>query len=373
MGSGLANIIARIRQRMKLRLRVLGSANSKSRCKHLCCREGVDKPPKPPKNRTNSTAAQNNGGLYNTKAHKLNLEVDSRLQMNKSVNFEKNTTVQKMDLSKDRDLDHYAKIGPRDYRKLHRLHDSVNKGPGVPLIPKKKISFPQKEKEKPQPLTPSHTFDNIKPNNAASSSCGSGWTEEFPSPSAMLVWEKNSTQTASSPIVNQSSDLLTFEEDFPELEIERLEKQNPAGFVDSKGEDLAYPIDEQDSMVDSSQELPAPLNLNKASPLKNVDRLFSSTESPRKMLTPPEKRKFTYEPEKGNTTDEGLHDAKRRRVSTQTGEEVLQASSTGENQASIPLPRPSPIIQKSGRPRPAWVDDFDPDFVADYADIVEFI
>ena len=59
--------------------------------------------------------------------------------------------------------------------------------------------------------------------------------------------------------------------------------------------------------------------------------------------------------------------AKKSKTNEGGNPELLELTSSG-----VPA-TDKHIIQKSGRPRPSWVDEFDPEFISEYADIVEFV
>lgn len=82
--------------------------------------------------------------------------------------------------------------------------------------------------------------------------------------------------------------------------------------------------------------------------------------------------KFSVSEEPIDPLESG-HKAKKRRVSTESDRHVFRASPVGESRSSLSSKPKSPILQASGRPRPAWVNQFDPEFIAEYADFAEFI
>lgn len=351
-----------------------------SRCKHLCCRDGVDKAPKPPKNIPPSEGL---GAEVKKPTPKLKEESTPRLQTKKPANSEKSGNIKMVDLSKDRDLDEYARNGPRDYRKLHRLHDSVNKGSAVPLIPSKKATFSYKDGDNPIVSSFASANKNIETNNEISSDYDGGWIDEFPSPSEIFGMEKKNMRTFSSTGQTRKLDPEDFD-DFSDLELELSEPKKLAHPDDYEGNDSANaPVRVLEDVKNRKDADKGPkciklssvekLNFEQPSCSTSDDRLFLSTSSPEKPLSLPEKRKSTYAAEAGNRLNEEVPVAKRRRVSMQPSGQDPDPSSIGETQALSVVQQPGPMIQKSGRPRPAWVNEFDPEFIAEYADFVEFV
>ena len=288
-----------------------------------------------------------------------------------------------MDLSNDRDLDDYARNGPRDYQKLHRLHDSVNKGPAVPLISSKKATFSYRDGKNRIVSSFAIANKNLTNNAETSSDYDGGWIDEFPSPSEILGIGKNCMGTVSTTAKTQKSDLQAVEDDISDLELELFETQKLAHPVNRGKSDIAdasasiiggvinhQEVDKkQEYIKQSSVKRP---NFDQSSLFTSDDGLFSSTLSPGKPLSPPGKRQSTHVAEAGNCLNEAPPVAKRRKVSMQPSGQVPD-SSIAEIQASPVVQQSGLMIQKSGRPRPAWVNDFDPEFIAEYADFVEFI
>lgn len=369
----------------------LNGANRQTSCKHLCCREGVDKAPKPPKHSTDSIALSKAETKNFKKAANSRFQNQPKLQVDKVAKFRKSVDIEKVDLSKSRDLDEYSKTAPGDYKKLHRLHKSVNKGPAAPIISTRQKPFSH-EKIEERSGSPC-AINYLKAPNRRSSDYDSAGIDEFPSPSAILCLDKKFAGTLSTTTSNQDSYVPAFEDDFSDVELEVLGKKQATAQDDHTRTGLAYAglrdyanvmsHDIRDKGSTRSEQLPilptAKSTFDEPSPFKS-DGLFFSTSNPEKVAPSLEKRKSRYkqETETFDTRNESM--AKRRKISKLVSEQVLQQSgrvlqpSTGGNDQDVtPAQAPGPILQKSGRPRPEWVDEFDPEFIAEYADVVEFI
>ena len=327
------------------------------------------------------------------KAANLRLENPSKLHTHKSSKFKKSGDIEKVDLSNVCDRDEYSKTAPWDYKKLHRLHKSVNKGPTVPIISSmKKKPFCQEKAEQPRSLRRAINYPEVQ--TRRSSDYDSTGMDEFPSPSAILRTDKKCAGTLSTTVLDQSSDVLAFEDDFSDRELKILGENKVAEQIDSANIGLADagipdPTDVMDH--DGRDEASACLEglpkfattkpaFDEMSLCKSDGPLFCATSSPEKIAPSPKKRKSTYAHETENlaTCNESL--TKRQKVSKMPSEQVLQPSgqvlrlpTAGQDQDIMPVQALGPIIQKSGRPRPDWVNEFDPEFIAEYADIVEFI
>jgi ATP-dependent DNA helicase HFM1/MER3 len=99
----------------------------KKTCKHMCCREGIDKPAKKPIKRKcaqdNETPAQ--PGSKNTTEKGKRTQTTLQLTASKR----KTSVIEELDMTQHEKKwkAEYAKSGPVEYRNLHRLHNSVQK------------------------------------------------------------------------------------------------------------------------------------------------------------------------------------------------------------------------------------------------------
>ncbi len=150
----------------------------------MCCRDGLDKPPKAPKkpagpsklstqqlNPTSSGAKLKQQSLSLTKGNKHN---------------DTSTDIETVDLANVRDRGDYAKVGPREYRKLDRLHSSVQKAAPLNALPQKpKFSYLKDSQPELSFLKKSNST-STKHQDPISSDYGSDWLEDMPSPSTLV-------------------------------------------------------------------------------------------------------------------------------------------------------------------------------------------
>lgn len=391
--NGSAIISARTRHRMTPGAISFSRANRESSCKHLCCREGVDKARKTPKHSTGPVPLSEKPETKKVKkAANLRLEIQPKLQVDKIAKARKGVVIEKVDLSKARDLDDYSKTAPWDYKKLHRLHESVNNGPAAPIISSRKKPFCHEKAEEPRSLSGATNYPEAQ--TRRSSDYDSAGMDEFPSPSAILCMGKSFAGTLSTTVVNQKLDVPGFEVDLSDLELETFGEKKVAehddrtstGLTDVGFGDAVDVMDHDGGDKESMRPdaLPILLTANptfdKTSPFSSDGRLFFTTSSPEKISSSPEKRKSTCAQEMDSFVRSNESMAKRLKVGKPPPDQVLQPLgrvlqplTAGKDQRIPPAQAPDPIIQKSGRPRPEWVNEFDPEFIAEYADVVEFI
>lgn len=377
MGNGNVTIGARIRQRMKRSFDILLRANRMYSCKHLCCREGVDKAPKAPKNRRVSLASSGQSGGHSCSlAPKLKAASNPRPKIDKRAKSDRKRGIETVDLSQGGDMDGYTKKGSFEYGKIHRLHESVCKGSSMPcsrIIP----SF--KRSEHFQAPSPSFNAEGSQVRTECSSDYDWNWMDELPSSSELLGREKNRAEASNKTKPSQTSDMLFLEEVFSDVELEasrsdisanRSLKPEKAASVQSSVNDFHQnEIHRSDYLEGQPALAPTASFKNQVSPLKSEISLSCSTTSPNEVTAPSTKRKILDLSETESTLQSGLL-TKKRKVSTQL---IEGPSAVDENEAPKAVGEPSQIIQRTGRPRPEWVNEFDPEFIAEFADVVEFI
>jgi ATP-dependent DNA helicase HFM1/MER3 len=99
----------------------------KSACKHMCCRDGVDKPPKKPAKR--SAPAEEAGSKATSKKDQTNgRKTQTKLQLTASKR-RSSADIEMLDLTQQekKRKTEYAKSGPKDFRNLHQLHRTIQK------------------------------------------------------------------------------------------------------------------------------------------------------------------------------------------------------------------------------------------------------
>ncbi|KAL8655597.1 MAG: hypothetical protein Q9226_002980 [Calogaya cf. arnoldii] len=350
----------------------------KKSCKHLCCHEGVDKPPKPPKK---STATNNSAEEPQTKAissgHPKHNNVQSKLHMGKSTPPNRGKGVETVDLAHKKDANEYAKVAPRAYRSLHQLHEKVNKDNRTPVLTNIKPSFSYKKGERPSFTFLSQTASSSKCNEEPSSDYDSGFLDDLPSPSAFLRTSNKAKDDAGRQEVardNTDEDQGTFVLEHHELgenigcpadaQIEEGSYVDPAVFADTEYEEAMESLGSGDYVQASHYfQGSQPKMVGDRTP---HDKLFLSTDSPVKPSSPIEKRKSAERPDAELDEDDAVHKEKRQKVDNASDPAPLRPSSSKGNQDSTPAP-----VIKAGYP--AWVYEFDPALIAEWEPYAEFV
>lgn len=383
MGNGYVTIGARIRQRMKRSFDILLRANRMYSCKHLCCREGVDKAPKAPKNRRVSLASsEKSRGHSCSLAPRLKAASNPRLKIDKRAKSERNKGIETVDLSQGGDVDGYTKNEPCGYGKIHQLHESVCKGSPALTMPCSRNIPSFKRPEQFQVPSLSCNAEGSQVRTECSSDYDWNWMDEFPSSSELLGRDKNRAEALNKTKPSQTSDMLGLEEVFSDVELETsrsnisanrsLEPEKAASVQSSVNDIYQNEIHRSDYLEEQPASAPSASFTNQVSPPKSEVSLSCSTTCPNEITAPSTKRKILDLSE----TDGTFQDSpltKKRKVSTELIEQSLHPSTVDENEASKAVDEPSQIIQSTGRPRPEWVKEFDPEFIAEFADVVEFI
>lgn len=361
-------------------------ADFKFRCKHLCCREGVDKAPKPPKNPASSIRSPIHSGARSAKPGLQSKHITPKLRTD-----HKSKKIEQIDLSSGRDIDEYAKYGPRDFRKLHNLHKSVSKGPLVPTITKTKPSFSYARGERPNISFLPHEVETSEPTDKILDYGDDDWMDDLPSLSSLLSKKQENSGCLSTKdhpinsnpeIEKNSSD---YEDGFSFSDIVELNRNSSDS--KSQGQKAGWNEDSDELLPILTQSVKFSQHRNLGIAIESDDRLFCSTDSPEKPTqsqaiqaeVPPSRRilvagkRIGVDPLESEFSSGNTRVSKRQKSSNQKQQEPIQGSNTKADQSQTRPKVVDTAIQSLGRPRPAWVDDFDPEFIAEYADFVEFV
>lgn len=375
MVSGRAITNARIKQRKPDISDCRWILSTGGSCKHLCCHEGVDRPPKAPRNSLHASCPQSE-----SKVDSKQKNVQAKLQMEKHALGKETKNVETVDLAHTRTSDDYAKVAPRAYRSLHQLHKKINKNSQTPVVANTKPSFSYKKGNQPTLTFLSRPGSSGKRNEDPSSEYGAGWMDDLPSPSALLQAD-DETDTCRKPIdaahhelLPQASDCASEHSGFSSTG--DSEKQPTNQSAGNPKDTAVFTNDQYDEAIgnlgsDAGREVShyftdSPSNYG----VKGTDgqKLFMSTDSPDKPSSPPAKRKFSesFGNEFGGAGS--VHKARKREQLDPTNDaHILQPSPNKENHASAPA---IPTIKPG---YPDWVYDFDPAFVAEWEPYVEFV
>ncbi|OCL09193.1 hypothetical protein AOQ84DRAFT_317365 [Glonium stellatum] len=206
----------------------------KNACKHMCCRDGLDKPPKRPVKKSGSSMnASIEQGLTKPSRSEAHDKTQKNLQLSSSRS-KSSANVEHLDLTEE---DNYAAHASQDYRTLHRLHVSVqgNAPPSsVSAVMHKKPAYTYAKGDEPKLSFLTTTHDNEqKPDS--SSDYGNDWIDDLPSPSNVpALAQRTSENGASSSMVHSFKALEEIAED---MEI--------GNYYDSN-------LDDDDSMLDAA-------------------------------------------------------------------------------------------------------------------------
>lgn len=323
-----------------------------------------------------------------------------------------------------RDNDEYAKVGPRDYKSLHRLHQKVNKPGPARVLPQTKPTFSYAQGDQPQLSFLGSTSRMTIDTEHTSSDYDDGWMDDLPSTSVLLGQNAHvqkgpnnaSTQFSvnisahrspeSTSAVREGEADWPFEEDVSDFEATLIGLDDSRALAShafdtcetsvagaSPGNDDCSLNQNDDEMRKSYLGLSSSAAPNQAGPAtasRREERLFLSTDSPEKtpialkrphalldmdLLSPdlvdePVEKRSKASSTGGEAVElaavaSSLHQSKDR-------SQTLKPSTSGAYQ--IPTPE---RVSNGGRPLPDWVKDFDPTFVEyfleEYGHLVDFV
>jgi ATP-dependent DNA helicase HFM1/MER3 len=104
------------------------ACKDKNACKHLCCKEGMDKPPKKPAVAKHTTLSEDHPAAKVSASSQTPKVTQSKLQLT-SYKRKISSAIEELDLTQEekKQKTNFGKNGPRDYRELHQLHRTVQK------------------------------------------------------------------------------------------------------------------------------------------------------------------------------------------------------------------------------------------------------
>ena len=376
-----------------------------SSCKHMCCREGIDKAPKAPKSSFISAASMVDTSHLSGHVGKNGRVATAKKGAALSVlGNEREVEIETVDLANGQRLKRFDKTPSKTLRSLNSLHESVTKGRTELTAIKKQPSFDYREGERPQtPFLKTNAGTEIS-SDKPSTDYDADWMGELPSPSILLrkppekvdsLARQISTDGIKSHFNNlQSSSTLIRDNDAAYgiyHDEHLLEGLGLSHFSDDESDIEAAMVGLSDSVameetaqVQAATDLVSPqlntyqnysLPPNKsttkvyhdpATEEKNshTSALFFSTDSPEKVLELGKKRKAGVDDEPEDLS-EAAPVPKRARMIDEP-DQPRRRSSSVESQRLAPTP-----IIKPGQP--AWVYEFDAGFIAEWQDIVDFV
>lgn len=394
----------------------------------MCCRDGVEKPPKPPKPTSafielpseGSKVAKQGKGREARPAGPIKNNTAAR----KKSSGGQSQDIHVVDMTNVRHDDEYAQVGPRDYKSLHRLHQKVNKLGPARVLPQTKPTFSYAQGDQPQLSFLGSTSRMPIDTDHTSSDYGDGWMDDLPSTSVLLGQnthaQKGPNNSSTQLPVNTSADRWPestsaareeeadwpFEQDVSDFEATLIglddsralashgfETSETSAAGDQPGNDDCSLGQKDDEKGRSSQglfPLAAPSQAGPAPAPRREERLFLSTDSPEKTPDALKRRHAMLDedlPSPGHV-DEPV---KKRRKASSTGEEAVELAGVANNRhqskdssqtlntstsGAYQIPTPE-RVSNGGRPLPDWVKDFDPTFVeyflTEYGHLVDFV
>lgn len=416
-------------------------------CKHLCCREGVDKAPKPPK--TSFVSARSLVGPSSLTAKTAPGKVLASRERNpipKVPGPDNAAKIEAVDLTNERDR--YAKYRTTGFRKLNQLHERVAKGSSTPIIPRarptsdfhgwdqtrisflKNVAASEDLNDRPSndygdygigylpadddsmaglpadgdcmaglPADDNwmvgHPPDDNQTDGLASdknwtgdlpsatafsasqdrhhgilhhdksTDYGSDWQDDLPSLSALLGGNIPMDATPYKEYSLQDLDLPQSDMDHADLEDAMIGLSDSLAIKDDSQAEAASTATNMQS-EDQIHTFPEQPIQGAVAPEKSQASMESSifTNDPYQPIESPRKRKVLFDSEE----EEVMLSApmpKKAKPSKETNQAV-QPSSNAENKAETE----GPVIKQG---QPAWVYEFDPAFIAEYQDFVEFV
>ena len=371
----------------------------------MCCREGVDKAPKAPKTSFVSAAILvDSSHLSNHIGKKGRLGTAKKSAAPSVPRNEQGVELETVHLADGQRLSRSERTPPKAFRSLNRLHDNVTKGMTALVTAKTQPSFDYIKEKHPQiPFSKTNASAETS-SDKSSTDYDIDWMGYLPSPSVLLgkprgevgpLPEHTSTDDSRSWLsFPQSHSALSRRNDATygsPFDTHSLEGPNLSQFNEDESEIEAAMVGLTDSITvhedsqvqvataqTSSQAdaypryLPAP---NESTPKiyhcpaieekgSGTSRLFFSTESPEKVAEPGQKRKVGVDDQEEDPS-ESAPVPKRPRVDHEHDQPPGPSSS-----AEGKIPPLAPVVKPG---QPAWVYEFDPAFIAEWQDIVDFV
>ena len=405
MGSGPVIISAKTRRREYSNANTDYQVDGFPSCKHMCCRDGVDKAPKAPKNSfVSAVSLVDSPHLSGHKAKNGRAATAQKPAAPPVPKTQQEMGIETVDLANGQTSRDYEARPPKAFRRLDRLHESVTKGRTAPVAIKNLPSFDYAKGGQPQISFLNQDASAGKASDNPSTNYDADGMGDLPSPSALLgkpldkadpYPDHTSTEYGSSwsdglspplALIGQTNpasgtypyndsleafDLSQFNDDGSDLEAamiglsdsvtmkEDSQVHAATGQTSSQAEAFTHwslPPDEPTPKVDHRPTFEAENS--------DMSKLFLSTNRPEKDTEQRQKRKTAV----SDQVEDLSHSApvpKRPRVSDEH-DQAARPSSSAERQA-----KPAGPILKAGMP--AWVYEMDAVLVAEYQDIVDFI
>lgn len=363
-----------------------------SSCKHLCCHEGLDKAPKPPKNFAGPAAIMEANASESRKTKSATaVKAQRDLGQDRNVHSEHIPGVATIDLAHENGGAEYARGGPANYRKLHQLHEKVTQPFPARVIAHRKPTFSYTKGDRPRvdflgEITEGPEAYELAEN--PSSDYDIAWMDDLPSPSALIASESRIQSPVGS--VGESVGTTRYDEDdSSELE---------AGMV---GLEDSMTLSEQTSNNATENPSPSLKHTHAMGGLKNdflaiplakipgsrfssnppvIVRSFSTPECEDAIIT------STDGSEKTTLSDRYNNQMKRKATEIQYDNGITPCHVMAKKQREYATPdKEEPLLSmnpesqptvgpmSTGNEIPSGLEDVDPDILAMFRDIVDFV
>ena len=367
----------------------------------MCCRQGIDKAPKPPKEPSASRRL-------------LTLVTGTKNSMDsKKIQCGWKAGVERMDLTSRQKSEESTRIQPKNVRDIKQLHESVTEGRLTAALLPNALSMENSNKNESRisglnkPTTPTKADDDALPNNnedwfgetssasasigqrqdedkslppCRSSDYGRNWPDSLLPSSVLLQQKKTNDGTIPNRDLLEKSEPSEFNEDYSDVEAVMVGLDDSIVLYDvSQGQSMDNSSDTRQRRIDG-QEHPrgdihfSPFSANTTIEVRTSandnDRsrheiMFLSTDSPERPPLPPMKRQASVTPEVGRTS-QVLPVLKRQKINEVHDDKSYQTVACSEHEKE----KVATTIKPG---QPAWVYDFDPAFIVEWQDIVDFI
>ena len=377
-----------------------------SSCKHMCCREGIDKAPKAPKSSFISAASMVDTSHLSGYVGKNRRGTTAKKGAAPVVlGDEREVDIETVNLANGQRLKRFDKTPSNTFRSLNDLHENVTKGRTERTAIKKQPSLDYREREKPQTPFLKPNADTEISSDKPSTDYDADWMGELPSPSILLGNPRkrvdslaghistdciksqfNNLQSPPSTLIRDNNaahgtyhdenlleglGLSQFNDDEFEIEAAMVglsdsvameETAQVQAATDLVGPQLnTYPIYSLPPNKTTNKVYHDPATEGKNS---HTSALFFSTDSPEKVVELGKKRKAGVR-DGVEDFSESAPVPKRPRMIDERDQPPRRSSSVDSQRLA-----PTPVVKPG---QPAWVYEFDAGFIAEWQDIVDFV
>ena len=359
-----------------------------SSCKHLCCREGVDKAPRAPKRPSGpKEPSRSTQSELAFSPNKTSISTTFKNNRVHPIKNRGNSKVEVLDMTSGRDREEYAKYGPREFRKLNELHKSVVRVPPARLVRSKQQEPLQESGEQPSNPFLINDVDAGRPAARTSTDYGGSDLDDFPSPSAFLKGQRQELDHERRPSLKTPKRFSALGAGFHEREgtkgYEGREYSSESNIAlddpqsVSREDDFPHDTFDEDYFHDLPDAPGSRAEVQARSPsrppghsslaMRSQDEsLFLSTDSPKQFPSHSPSTKTQHQKRSQDIQDNDDPPAKRAHMGPEESRRPLEASVYNHNQ--------TPVSEMKNKLQP-WEDmtGIDMDLLAEYADYVEFV